>query len=131
MLRTNEGRHYGSGSGICSAQSGSPAVTAAPVALLPPEVDLISADGKVTVKGRVADEKTRETLLADARRSFGDGNVIDRLDVSTDRAPLTWLASAKQVLSDFRDMPAPATIKAGASVITLTGDVETEAEPAR
>lgn len=106
----------------------SPKVAAPAAALLPPEVDLISADGKVTVKGRVADEKTRDTLLADARRSFGDANVIDKLEVSADRGPLTWLASAKQVLSDFRDMPAPATIKAGASVITLTGDVETEAD---
>ena len=40
----------------------------APVALVQPDVEFISADGKVTLKGRNADDRTREVLVSDARR---------------------------------------------------------------
>ena len=104
-----------------------PAATPAPVALIAPEVEFDSEGGKVTIRGKVADDRTREVLVADARKSFGDGNVIDRLEISSDRSQLAWIGSARQILADFHDMPAPARIKAGAAVISLTGDVETEA----
>ena len=82
-----------------------PAPAVAPVALIAPEVEFVSADGKITLKGKVADDRTKEVLLSDARRTFGDGNVIDKLEVSAGRGPLAWIGSAKQLMSDFREPP--------------------------
>ena len=105
-----------------------PAPAVAPVAaLVAPEVEFAAADGKITLKGKIADERTKDVLLSEARRTFGDGNVIDKIEIVSGRGPLAWIGSTRQLLSDFRDMPAPASIAAGAGVVTLTGVVDSEA----
>lgn len=115
--------------GVSSVAVKAPAVAGpAPAALVASEVAFALADGKVTLKGKIADDRTREELVAQARRAFGTDNVIDRLEIVPGRAPLAWIGSAKQILGDFRDMPAPASITTGSSLVTLTGAVESEGE---
>jgi OmpA-OmpF porin, OOP family len=110
---------------------GSPAAPSpAPVALLPPDVEIVSAGGKVTLKGRVGDDATRSALVGHAAKAFGANNVIDSLQVDAGRGSLGWLGAGSKVLADFRDMPAPATIGSAAKVITLSGTVESEADKA-
>ncbi len=107
-----------------------PVVAAGPIpaALVASEVSLVSADGKVTLKGKIADDRTREELVAQARRAFGTDNVIDRLEIVPGRGPLPWIGSAKEVLGDLHEIPAPASLAANSSLVTLSGAVETEAD---
>lgn len=101
---------------------------AAPVAFVAPEVEFATANGKITVRGKVANQETREVLIGEARRAFGAENVIDKLEVLANRNALGWIASAKNVIGELRDMPSPASVVAGASVVTLSGVVESQGE---
>ena len=106
-------------------------VAATPVAATPlisPEVEMRTASGKLTLRGKVANLDTREVLVGEARRAFGAENVVDKLEVSADRSPLGWIGSAKDVIGDLRDMPSPAAVNAGGSLVSLSGMVESEGE---
>ena len=115
--------------GLSPAAVKAPAVAGSvPAALVASEVTFASDGGKVTLKGKIGDDRIREELIAQARRAFGTDNVVDRLEVVPGRAPLAWIGFAKQIFADFHDMPAPASIVTGNSLVTLTGAVESEGE---
>lgn len=93
-----------------------------------PEVEMSTAAGKVTLRGKLANAETREALVGEARKVFGAENVVDKLEVVAGRSALGWIGSAKDVIGDLRDMPSPASVTAGASLVSLSGMVESEGE---
>jgi hypothetical protein len=99
-----------------------------PAALVSAEVSLAWADGKVTLKGKIADDRTREELVAQARRVFGIDNVLDRLEIVPGRGALPWIGAVRQIFGDLRELSPPASLAANASLVTLGGAVETEAD---
>ncbi|MEQ1696243.1 MAG: OmpA family protein [Hyphomicrobiaceae bacterium] len=116
------------GTGVAATAATPIAPVAAPAALVAPEVEFATAGGKVTLRGKIASQETREVLAGEARQVFGAENVVDKLEVVAGRGPLAWIGSAKNVIGELRDMPAPASVIAGASVVTLSGIVESQGE---
>jgi OmpA-OmpF porin, OOP family len=108
---------------MLSAQLGaaSPTTTLLPSALNPASLNVSFADGKVTLNGLLPDEATRKQLLAEAKKTFGDGNITDLTRVSGNIAPVGWMSSLPKTFASVKSL-------ASGSLSFNNGDVSIKAE---
>jgi hypothetical protein len=60
---------------------------------LPPRIVTDFSGGKVTLRGALPDPRAHDRLLARARQVYGDGQVIDRIEVSDRVMDAAWVNS--------------------------------------
>ena len=81
---------------MLAAKLGATAPVAAavvPATVSPASLNALLANGKVTLNGMLPDQTTRAGVVAEAKKIFGEGNVIDLTGISNNIAPATWLSS--------------------------------------
>jgi len=88
-------------------------------------ISIVRADDKVTLRGEVRDEKTKERLLSKAKLVFGDSNVIDALVINASAPELWWKARPLDVMSRLKSLPAFSLVLRG-NEATLEGTVGSE-----
>ncbi len=106
-----------------------PAVTPAPAPapVVSASVTGEYAGGKVTLLGTVPDEATRGRIVEQAKSTFGNDNVIDRLGIDQNVSSLSWFGTPA-LLAPFqiRNLPAGRAELDGKRLV-LTGEVVSEA----
>jgi OOP family OmpA-OmpF porin len=96
------------------------------VVLAQPSAAVTSANAKVVVSGVVADEATRQALLARTREVYGD-RVVDQLGVAALATPPNWSELVQRLITADLKRVSKGQLKITGNVIELSGDVATEA----
>ena len=79
-------------------------------------------DGKLVLQGRVADQATKDRLLADAAQAVGAANVVDRLTVDSQLPKANLGANWDKMFAWLKDHPTVG-IQADGSVLALGGTI--------
>jgi OmpA-OmpF porin, OOP family len=88
-------------------------------ALTPPSLNAAIADGKVTLTGPMPTEVARNSVTLEAKKVFGENNVVDQMTVSNGVAPATWLPLLPQIFAAGKSVNnAEVGIKGNALIIT-------------
>ncbi len=90
--------------------------------LAPAELDILSDGSKVTLTGRLATQREADTLIANATRVFGAGNVANNLTVAESTEPLTDILFL-QSLKFEGDQSSNIVASLNDDQLTLTGAV--------
>jgi OmpA-OmpF porin, OOP family len=89
--------------------------------LAPASLNTLLADGKVTLNGVMPDQATRDSVVAEAKKAFGGGNVIDLTSVSGHIAPAGWIGALPKTFGAVKSL-------AKGSLSFNHGDVNIKAE---
>lgn len=103
---------------------------AAPVAanLAAPNLEARLFDGKVTLSGTLPDQASKDKVIAEAKRLYGDGQFIDNLKVSdrTGFPNATWLPAAVAMLPLAKQANNEGGFAIDGGAVTVRGMVETD-----
>lgn len=90
--------------------------------LAPAELNASSKGDKVTLSGRLSSQREADSLMADALRVFGIGNIVNNLTVTDDVAPLENTNFLSALKFDGDGVSNVNAMVNGAG-LTLTGDI--------
>ncbi len=94
----------------------------------PATVDIVKADGKLNLAGRI-DSDQAKTLLGEAAASaFGAANVTNGLSVDGNVLPLAWSVRAKDLFAELKSTEQVSGLFASGRVAALAGVSPSEAE---
>jgi OOP family OmpA-OmpF porin len=82
------------------------AATIGPATLNPASLNALLANGKVTLNGVLPDQATRSSVVAEAKKTFGDGNVTDLTSISSNIAPAAWLSALPKGFGAIKSLAA-------------------------
>jgi OmpA-OmpF porin, OOP family len=83
---------------------GAPVAAAVPASLSPASLNALLANGKVTLNGVLPDQVTRSTVVAEAKKTFGEGNVIDLTGISSNIGPAAWLGALPKAFGAIKSL---------------------------
>ncbi len=82
-----------------------PAATlAAPVSASPATLNAVLANGKVTLNGVLPDQATRNSVVAEANKTFGADHVIDLTGINNSVGAAAWLSSLPRAFSSIKPL---------------------------
>jgi OmpA-OmpF porin, OOP family len=110
-----------------AVQTPSPPAAAAAVATTAGAFAAHAVDGKVTLTGVVADEAERSRVVDAATAAYGQGNVVDQLQIDGTAAARGWDAKLADIFGWQKKVP-DAGIDFDGKRWLLTGTVTSEAE---
>ncbi|MGL4609797.1 MAG: BON domain-containing protein [Trueperaceae bacterium] len=90
-----------------------------------PSLQVATAAGSVTLSGLVSNA-SRPRILAAATELYGEGNVVDNLEVADDVVEPTWLSGALGLLPQVKNEVREGKLEASSEGITLEGKTTTE-----
>lgn len=90
--------------------------------LAPAELNASSKGDKITLSGRLSSQQEADSLMADALRVFGTGNIVNNLTITDDVAPLVNTSFLSALKFDG-DGVSNVNAMVNGSGLTLTGDI--------
>jgi OOP family OmpA-OmpF porin len=106
-----------------------PITAAAPSTLNPATLNALLADGKVTLNGVLPDQATRSSVVAEAKKSFGESNVIDLTSVSNNITAANWLSVLPKTFGAIKPL-AKGSLQFNGGGVIIKADVPTEEDKA-
>ncbi|MEY4730648.1 MAG: hypothetical protein RL020_1806 [Pseudomonadota bacterium] len=91
---------------MLAAKLGATAPVAAviPASVSPASLNALLANGKVTLNGVLPDQATRNSVVAEAKKTFGESNVIDLTGISSNIAPAAWLSALPKAFGSIKSL---------------------------
>lgn len=102
-----------------------PATAAASSTLNPATLNALLADGKVTLNGMLPDQATRSSVVAEAKKSFGENNVTDLTSVSNNTTSANWLSVLPKTFGTIKPL-AKGSLQFNGGDVIIKADVPTE-----
>ena len=76
--------------------------TPSPVAQLPAKLAITNSNGQVRFGGTVANEQTRDSVVATLKQVFGEGNILGSLSIDPNTGPAVWLDKLSAALGELK-----------------------------
>lgn len=92
--------------------------------LLPPQIEMALADGKMTLHGTLSSQQQVDSLMQTAAERVGEENVNNNLVISDKYAEADWLSSAQQLASGL--LAENGTAKITGDTLEIKADVDSE-----
>ncbi|MGB8338525.1 MAG: OmpA family protein [Burkholderiales bacterium] len=102
-----------------------PAAAVASSALNPASLNALVANGKITLNGVLPDEAARKNVTTEAKKTFGEANVIDRTNIGSNIAAAGWLSALPQAFSAIK-LLASGALNFNNGNVTIKAEVPTQ-----
>lgn len=114
--RSTGGGDTGSGDGAVVTPTATPASTQA------------ALPGQVVAAGTVPDDATKTAILGRLRDLYGQGNVVDHIEVGDVAVPANWSANVQKLLNTDLKQVTKGQLKIDGTQIDVRGEVQNEAQ---
>ncbi len=118
--------HKGASSGTAPAAAASTESMPEPLAAEAGSLAMRIVDGRIVLAGEVPTEAVRQSLLAEARARWGEGNVVDQLKVVEGATTEGWPQSFADMMDALHATGEDLDISLSDGKVTVTGSVLSE-----